>query len=391
MKRVLFVEAQMKLYRRPFYEQLYAVLKREGIQLKVIYSAADATEDEKHDNCDLPEEFGLKVKGRWLVPARLLWQPALRQAVESDLVVVDHANRFILNHLLLPASLLGLKKVAFWGLGENLQAERSEFSEWYKRRTLNCVDWWFAYTEGTARYLETHGVPRNKITAVQNSVDTREIQTSAATLTARRKLELRANLGIAQDAPVGIFVGMLHRVKSVPLLLEAAARIRRAIPGFQLIVAGGGPDEEDVRRKACGDTWVHILGPQFGRRKAELLAISDVFLLPGRAGLAVLDGLAAGLPVIATRLPFHGPEIEYLEEGKNGMLTEPNPAAYADAVIRVLADAGELELLSRGATESARKYSIEAMAENFRDGIQRCLARPRRQDVLGKWRSQQPA
>jgi L-malate glycosyltransferase len=376
MKRVLIIEAQIKRYRKPFYDRLHSALCKEGIDLRVVYSTPGPLEAQKHDNCELPRLYGAKVKAYWMGQQRLLLQLAFREIASADFVIVEQANRFLLNHLLLPLSLFKMKKVAFWGLGENLQADRSPFSEWYKERTLNWVHWWFAYTEGTARYLEQHGVSATKITAVQNSVDTRRIQNFVKNLSANLKTALRARLGIAPHAPVGIFVGMLHKVKSIPFLVRASAKIRETIPEFQLIVVGGGPDEDELKQGAADQPWVHFVGPQFGDRKSQLLAIADVFLLPGRAGLAVLDGFAAGLPLVATRIPIHGPEMEYLEEGRNGLMTAPDPEAYAQAVAKLLSNPRELQLLREGAAISAEKYSIEAMVERFKQGILQGLAKP---------------
>ncbi|MHB8499877.1 MAG: glycosyltransferase family 4 protein [Candidatus Acidiferrales bacterium] len=391
MKKVLIIEAQIKRYRKPFYERLYNALSDEDVQLKVVYSAPALSEAQKHDNCELPREYGVKVQGYWFRKGRLLFQPAFREIAAADLVVIDQANRFILNHLLLLLSLCKLKKVAFWGLGENLQTDRSRFSEWYKKLTLDWVHWWFAYTEGTARYLQQHGVRPAKITAVQNSVDTRRIQTCVKNLSSNAKAALRAKLDICPSAQVGVFVGMLHKVKCIPFLIEAGEKIRKTIPEFQLIVIGGGPDEEEIKLAAMQRPWVHFVGPKFGDRKAQLLAIADVFLLPGRAGLAVLDGFAAGLPLIATRLPIHGPEMEYLEEGLNGLITPPDPEAYAQAVSMLLSNPKELQLLREGAAKSAAKNSIEAMVEKFKRGIVQCLAQPKLQRGQIKWRRAQGA
>lgn len=386
MKRVLIIEAQIKRYRLPFYLRLHAALARDAVELRVVYSDPPPVEARKQDNCDLPRDFGVKVRGYSLAQSRFLLQPTFRQIAAADLVIVDQANRFLLNHLLLPLSLFRLKSVAFWGLGENLQADRSPLSEWYKRKTLNWVKWWFAYTQATARYLESHGVPASKITAVQNSIDTRVIRWRVKNLTPNAKASLRSKFGIPANVPVGVFVGMLHKVKSLPFLVDAALRIRQSVPEFQLVIVGGGPDEAEIKQSAEDKPWIHFVGPQFGTNKAHLMGIADLFLLPGRAGLAVLDGLAAGLPIIATRLPIHGPEIEYLEYGVNGLLTDPNPAAYSEAVVSLLSDDQRLRALRDGAAASGERYSIEAMVENFRTGILQCLAQPKWQFARFRWR-----
>ena len=389
MKRALIIEAQIKRYRKPFYERLHAALAREAIQLRVVYSSPSASEAAKHDNCELPREYGVKIKAWWLANKRLIFQPAFREIASADLVVMDQANKFVVNHFLFPLSLFKLKRIAYWGLGENLQSDRSRFSEWYKQRALHWVDWWFAYTEGTARYLQEHGVPAAKITAVQNSVDTRRVQRCVKNLSLNAKAALRARLGISSSAPVGIFVGMLHKVKSVPFLIEAGELIRQTLPEFQLIVVGGGPDEVEIKQRAAHCPWIHFAGPKFGDRKSQLLAIADVFLLPGRAGLAILDAFAAGLPLVATRLSIHGPEMEYFEQGRNGLMTSPDPAEYARAVASLLSHPEELQLLREGAANSAEKYSVEVMVENFRRGIVQCLAQPKWQWGSLKWRREQ--
>jgi glycosyltransferase involved in cell wall biosynthesis len=373
MQSVLIIEAQMKRYRLPFYARLNEALHREGIRLTVAYSDPPQAEATKKDTCELPEEFGLKVNGYWLWPDRLLLQPLLKRAITTDLVVLDHGNRFLLNHLLLPLSRLGLRRVAFWGHVENQSERRIHFAEWYRRKTLNWVSWWFAYTEGDARRLRSHGVPHSRITVVQNSVDTQELGSYTNSLTMQDRETIRARHAIPAPALVGVFCGALTPTKSLSSLIEASRRVKAHLPAFQLIIIGGGAEEAAVKRLLKGLDWVHCVGPQFGKKKAELLAISDVFLLPGAVGLAVLDAFAAGLPMLTTRIPIHGPEIEYLEEGVNGLMTDPQPEAYAEAVSSVLSVDEHLSRLRAGAKASSGKYSIEAMVANFRDGIRLAL------------------
>lgn len=391
MKSVLIIEEQMKQYRLPFYEQLYEKLRVEGIQLRVAYSDPVGGELQKCDNCRLPPQYGLNVKGLWLLKRRILFQPLLREISSADLVITDHAYKLALTHYLLLLSRLGLKRVAFWGHGENRQGSASGLLEQWKKRSLNWVTWWFAYTVGAAEYLHRQGVPKSKITAVQNSVDTRGIQDCVESLDAESRTKLRAAMGIPAAAAVGIYMGALQKAKSLPFLLHASRNIRKKTKEFHLIVAGGGPEEEVITRNAREQSWVHFLGPKFGAEKSELLAIADVFLLPGAVGLAILDAFAAGLPLVTTELPTHGPEIEYLEEGRNGVMTPHDPERYARAVAHLFTHPAELGALRDGARRSAEKYSIENMIENFRSGITRCLSQPQGNGVRAARRSEQGA
>ncbi|HVS88351.1 MAG TPA: glycosyltransferase [Candidatus Acidoferrum sp.] len=204
-------------------------------------------------------------------------------------------------------------------------------------------------------------------------MDTQEIREHIKSLTTQDRAHLRAQLGIPDAASVGIFCGMLDKVKGLPFLVESSRIIKARIPDFHLILVGGGPERATVQRLIDDLPWVHWVGPRFGKEKAEFLAISDAFLLPGRVGLAVLDAFAAGLPMLTTRLKIHGPEIEYLEEGVNGLMSDHRPAAFAEAVSSVFSQRDYMIKLQEGAKAAAGKYSVEKMAENFRTGIRLCL------------------
>jgi len=373
MKRVLIIEAEIKQYRIPLYAMLRDALRDDGIQLTVAYSDPGPVDLLKKDSRELPPEYGKKVRGHWFWAGRLLYQPLLILALRSDMVIVNQENKFLLNHVLLPLSRMGLRRVAFWGHGENHWPPRIRLSEWYRRRTLNWVSWWFAYTKGTAKYLESQGVAPSKITVVQNAVDTREIRDCVQHLSREEKMALRTRLGIPEKALVGIFCGAFHKEKGIRFLIESSRIIKERVPGFELILVGAGPDQGMAEQLARGLPWIHVMGPRFGIEKARLLAVSDVFLLPGAVGLAIVDAFAAGLPMLTIRLDTHGPEIEYVDEGVNGLICDPNVHAYAEAVSSLLVNADRMGHLRAGAAASSQKHSIENMVENFKMGIEACL------------------
>jgi glycosyltransferase involved in cell wall biosynthesis len=138
-------------------------------------------------------------------------------------------------------------------------------------------------------------------------------------------------------------------------------------------VIGSGPDAYLVEEAAQHRKWLHYVGPKFGIEKVKYFKISSLFLMPGLVGLAVLDSFALETPTITTKYPFHSPEIEYLEEGVNAMITEDNVESYAQAVIEMLLHEHKRKVLVQGCKKAAAKYTIEQMAENFANGIIKCL------------------
>jgi glycosyltransferase involved in cell wall biosynthesis len=87
----------------------------------------------------------------------------------------------------------------------------------------------------------------------------------------------------------------------------------------------------------------------------------------------VLDAVCAGLPMFTTANARHGPEIEYLEHGRNGFVVADDPAAYADAVIAVLRDPARCAAVAAAARASAREYTLDNMVRSFAQGIEECL------------------
>jgi glycosyltransferase involved in cell wall biosynthesis len=372
-KRVLIIQGQIKQYRVPFFDKLHAALEEDGITLRVAYSDPALREREKRDNCDLSSGYGVKVKGHWGFGSRVIWQPLLREIAAADFVIVEHANKYIMNHFLLPCSALGIKKVAFWGHGRNRQSTHGGPSEWLKRRTLNRVNWWFAYTAGTVDYLVRSGVPPYKITNVQNAVDTTGFRNHLSSVSEFELAAARKGLGLAEDSKVGLFCGGVTREKMPEFLVESVVKIKDQLPEFEFLALGSGPEKACFERAAGRYPWFHYIGPEFGKEKALHFRLADVFLMPGLVGLAILDAFAAGVPVITTSVPIHSPEIEYLEEGRSGLTTQPDTEAYSQAVVSILRNAQLLEALRQGASTCAEKYSIERMVANFQCGVIRAL------------------
>jgi glycosyltransferase involved in cell wall biosynthesis len=372
MPRVLIIQAQMKHYRIPLFTRLFKILRRDGIELRVAYSAPHGLHGVVRDDGDLPSEFGRKVQGHWL-GARVIYQALWQEIADADLVITGHENKYLMNSWLFLLSALHVKTVALWGLGPCMEEDQSRFSHWLREKALTATDWYFGYTSGIVPYLRQHGVPADRITPVQNAVDTSGLRKCLDGIDDEEVEQAKAKLGNV-DGPVGIYCGILEPTKHVPFLVDAARLVRQRVPDFQLLIVGAGPDCLWVKETARANTWIHYLGQKFGHEKALALRMADIFVLPGRVGLAVLDSFAAGLPLFTTDLAIHGPEASYLIDGENGRKTAHDLQAYSDAIVDVLSSPTLLVKMRRSAVATASQYTIEGMAENFRRGIKQCLA-----------------
>jgi glycosyltransferase involved in cell wall biosynthesis len=183
---------------------------------------------------------------------------------------------------------------------------------------------------------------------------------------------LRKDLGLG-GGPIGIYCGRIYKEKRIEFLLEACFGIKKSIPSFEVIIVGGGPDQNKIMTALREAEWIHYVGPKFGDARVPYFLLSDVSLVPGAVGLAIIDSFALEVPLITTKFPFHGPEIGYLRNRENGLMTENNLDSYVDGAIGILSESETLARLKRGCRQAASIYTIQAMIENFGHGVLCCL------------------
>lgn len=373
MKRVSYIFPVSHHYRLPFHERLRALLAAHHVDYRVVYCDPGEVNRHKKDTVDIV--WGVKVARSDLVGGAV-YQHGLREALKSDLVIVQQENSLALNYLLNVASMLGLKKLAYFGHGRNFQSRRPRGrAERFKRFWATKVDWWFGYTDETRRHVESLGFPPERITVFNNSVDTTEVRTAISTVAPERLRERSNELRLIGNH-VGVFVGGLYPDKRLEFLIESAELIRSRIADFELIVVGGGEQLPLIQQLAISRPWITVTGPRFGRDKIELMMLGQLFLMPGLVGLAVLDAGAANLPTITTAFPYHSPEVAYIEDGVSGVIVRDwkSPHAYSDAVATLFENPVQLAAMRAAAGRMAQALTVEAMAGRFAEGVLKALS-----------------
>jgi rhamnosyl/mannosyltransferase len=180
-----------------------------------------------------------------------------------------------------------------------------------------------------------------------------------------------------------LFVGRLVYYKGLHVLLEAARRW----PGT-VIVAGNGPLERDLRAVAAAvgvADRVMFVGHVADDELIAYYHASDALVLPSVAptetfGIVQIEAMAAGLPVVSTRLPTGVPWVN--ADGVSGLVVEPGDVqALGDALDRLARN----ETLRRRLAEGARlraetMFSRDRMIRLFRDVVERVVRAPQRLD-----------
>jgi L-malate glycosyltransferase len=369
-KKVLIIQQIMPEYRVAFFALLKAELEKCGIALDLIYGAGNTVSDFKNDSA-LPWATRISSKSLSIGKLKLKWQPATKFLADKDLIIVEKANKLILNYYIIIARKFWKNRLGFWGHGRNLQANAQSPRNRINRLVLKKCDWWWAYTKGVKDFLIQNQYPPSRITVVQNSIDTHSLRMQLAEVDESEIVTLKKQFGITSNH-TAIYCGRMYTEKRLSFILETCYLVKAKIPEFHMIFIGSGPDSKLAEIASASNNWIHFLGAISGRERVKYFKLASIQLIPGSVGLGILDSFALETPIITTIHSQHGPEIEYLENGINGIITRNTLEDYSKTVTDILNEYKYLELVE-GCIRSSKEYSIEKMVENFKKGVVSCL------------------
>jgi glycosyltransferase involved in cell wall biosynthesis len=248
-----------------------------------------------------------------------------------------------------------------------LSSERNVdmWEERYKALVGRWLDRWtrctVANSEAVKEYLVGKGLRPEKIRVIYNGVDCRRFDGP------RSPDALRTELGIPPRHSVVGLLARLEPQKDPHTFLRAAAQIAAEIPAVSFLVVGGGGLEAGLKREAARlglGGRIIFTGPR--RDVGRVLAACDLSVLSSlKEGMSntILESMAAGLPVVATRV---GGNAELIQDGETGFLVPPrDPARLAEAIGRLLREPSLAKAMGMRAGERvAQRFSVDVMVES---------------------------
>lgn len=175
--------------------------------------------------------------------------------------------------------------------------------------------------------------------------------------------------------PRFLLLTRLTQEKGVRVVLRAVAALPRS-PEFELVIAGRGPLESEVREVAAVDPRIRFVGYVSGSEKAALLASAHCLIIPSlwyeNAPVAVVEAAAYGLAVIGSRI---GGLPELVREGSTGWLFEPGDDDGLTNIMRGVLNGGlTLPDLAAASQALADRHSVDRMVANYLDCYATLLA-----------------
>lgn len=215
------------------------------------------------------------------------------------------------------------------------------------------------------RYLQHYGVPDDRITVAQMTVDVTAIAAYVGAIAPDVRRDLREKIGLPARTCAFLFVGRLEPAKGVETLLQAYCDLVARRDDVRLLVVGDGAYGGMLRVAASKVPGLKWLGRLDGTALLDVYAAADVHVLPSKFepwGLVVNEAMAAGLPVIASRRV--GCVDDLVIDGETGFVVEADSrSALADAMNRLADDASLRQAMGAAARQRISSWTIEAEAK----------------------------
>jgi glycosyltransferase involved in cell wall biosynthesis len=229
-----------------------------------------------------------------------------------------------------------------------------------ERLIFRRAHWIYAMSEHTASNIKRiRGVEQNKVFVVPFPVDTKRFYPLKERTTGERYLLLVARINDAR--------------KNAMLLLNSFSTVVKEFPDVKLVIIGDTPERQYVEKcNELGITQsVKFLDRIPNEQTVEYYQNAAVFTLPSLQeglGIVVLEAMACGVPVVATRCG--GPE-QIVVDGENGFLVENNnQQQFTEAILKLLRDEPLRKRMGERAAKHVQEYfSVEKVGLRFVEGV----------------------
>lgn len=231
--------------------------------------------------------------------------------------------------------------------------------------------------EAVKKWLLDDGYAGEQISVVPNGVDLSRFPAAADTGAVRREF------GLPPKTPVIAVVSRLHRLKGIDHFIDAAAIVSKRFPDARFLIVGEPPQDDPgyldelKARAAQGGIGTRVIFAGLRHDVPELLAGATVSVMPSLDEAlpnALLESMAAGVPVVASRV---GGTPEAIAGGVTGLLVPPGDArALASSIVRLLDDPARAETMARAARRCIEdRFSLHRMVHATERLYHRLLTR----------------
>jgi 1,2-diacylglycerol 3-alpha-glucosyltransferase len=229
-------------------------------------------------------------------------------------------------------------------------------------KIYNRLDYVTAPTHVALKMIKDLGL-KTPSQVISNGIDLNEFKRVKIDETVYNKFHLIPKI------PIFLFVGRLEKDKNIDIILRALV-LNRGKADIQMVIVGEGKDEFAFRKLADDlklTDRITFTGKISDHDLKQLYTIANVYIGSGGAelqGLAVMEAMAHGLPVLAANavaLP------ELVKDGVNGYLFELNPQDLAEKMLRILQDSKKMKSMADESLRLIQYHSKDNTLKSFEE------------------------
>jgi len=201
--------------------------------------------------------------------------------------------------------------------------------------------------------LIKRNIKENQIKVIYNGADTNLIKSIKAK---NKKYDL-------------IYVGRLNYQKNLTLLINAVNLLKKDFPKIKVCIIGGGNEDDNLKKLTENyklKNNLDFLGEIKEKNKIfKLLKSSKIFVLPSLLEgfpLTIIEANASGIPVITTKTKYNNTS-EYIKNNENGLIANPNPEDFSNAIKTLLNNKAKLKAMSKTSIKKAKPFDWDKIAQ----------------------------
>lgn len=215
------------------------------------------------------------------------------------------------------------------------------------------------YTErGMDISIQEGMVHKSKAFYANNTIDIEQI----FSLAGQQKNQLGNNI---------LFIGRIVPSKRLDLLIEYFKEIQKVIEDCKLLIIGDGPESAKYQEMSKHIANVHWLGAIVDEAEiCRYAQMSKIVFVPGHSGLSINHSFAYGKPYVTLERETHPPEIDYIINGKNGLiLPMDDKEENVKKILRLLTDNTCYDEMSAAALETAQQLTLENWIKSMKSAL----------------------
>jgi glycosyltransferase involved in cell wall biosynthesis len=308
--------------------------------------------------------YYLPLTSLWNIPMAMLRLYRLLRADRYDILHLYGLKANFLGRVL--GSLSEHKRILGGLKSKYPSGTKKNWTLWLDRLTFGLSLGYVSNSQAAIDFLTAHGYDRRKFWLIHNGIDIEPFyeRSEAEKDAIKREYELPFN------KPIITSVANLRPPKGHEYLIQALHELKRENPDFLTLLVGDGPLRgklEELVRDLGLKEQVHFLGSRDREDIPEILAITDIFVLPSLwEGLptAIIEAMAAGCPVVATAVAGT-PEV-VMDRETGFLVNSRDPEALAQKIAKLLEDPQlRRKMGEAGVKRVEEHFTLEKMAQNY--------------------------